>query len=357
VTYFDQIKVGSPSGAQALGTRLVTAGEGPVLLLNTDPVNPCYLSDSNSFVSSDQYGVSPLTPGGSVVFDGTIDVYGFTAPGVVLTVNSYPRAISYTNTTQTVQIASPSTFTTGGGTIPMSGQVTTPFIPVAQFASYDIGLTFTSNSNTSLVISVEFIWSEDPAGQNIVFSEEFWVPVYIVPAGTTTVTGSGPMHGNYLSILLTNPDTSAANISVFNLFGSSRPQNYSDWRSTGRIAMQNPTYNNVPSGDGFDNLLGAVSGQTVAAGATLNFALGMYAGPVWFRAQNTGASTSTTKAGLFTVFDNIPFALYNPNAGIASSAEQSQELILPRTFCFMKFQNIGTTAASMNATVTAQQAA
>jgi hypothetical protein len=74
---------------------LISEGDGPTLLVNTDLTNNLYLSHSNSPVAGDPRMAVILSPQSYIVFDGTEDVYGITLPGVNIQVQIIPGGVSY----------------------------------------------------------------------------------------------------------------------------------------------------------------------------------------------------------------------------------------------------------------------
>jgi len=61
---------------RATATQLVSAGDGPTLIVNSDLHNTVYLGNTDSIKPTDPSGVVPLAPNGSVAVDGTLDYFG-----------------------------------------------------------------------------------------------------------------------------------------------------------------------------------------------------------------------------------------------------------------------------------------
>lgn len=59
----------------SLATQIVLAGEGPVLITNTDLSSTIYIGESATIKSTDQTGIVPIEPNGSIAVDGKNSVY------------------------------------------------------------------------------------------------------------------------------------------------------------------------------------------------------------------------------------------------------------------------------------------
>lgn len=85
----------SSGGFSAVGgVLLVAQGDPPTLVNNADPANDLYVSTLSSTSSSDLDNVVALQPGQSVTFDGTLPVFGYSAPGQTVLVQTLPGATS-----------------------------------------------------------------------------------------------------------------------------------------------------------------------------------------------------------------------------------------------------------------------
>lgn len=81
-------------GAGAVGVQLVSAGDGPTLIGNTDITTVLWLSFSNATGAGNESDSIDLSPQSWVVVDGEEDVYGCTS-GPVIKVHLIPGGISY----------------------------------------------------------------------------------------------------------------------------------------------------------------------------------------------------------------------------------------------------------------------
>lgn len=85
----------SSGGFSAVGgVLLVAQGDPPTLVNNADPANDLYVSTLSSTSSTDLDNVVALQPGQSVTFDGTLPVFGYSAPGQAVLVQTLPGATS-----------------------------------------------------------------------------------------------------------------------------------------------------------------------------------------------------------------------------------------------------------------------
>lgn len=160
---------------------------------------------------------------------------------------------------------------------------------VSSFASYDLNMYGFSTSPGVLVIPVTLQWYDDLVSGIPVFEEDWWIwagraaPV----SANSYLAASGPMHGQYLTVTISNISTTGLTIQYFNFFGSNRTVPYSDWRQNA-VAV-NPLTGGLTTGapnataDAFDNVLLGVDNGAVGAGASLWFPVGLYAGPIYFR--------------------------------------------------------------------------
>lgn len=62
-------------GNKTVATQIVWAGNGPVLIVNTDLINTIFIGEDNSIRANDGNGIVPIGPNGSVTVDGTRDFF------------------------------------------------------------------------------------------------------------------------------------------------------------------------------------------------------------------------------------------------------------------------------------------
>ena len=94
---FSQVRIGSFAGT-GTATLLVSGdpdSSSTTLLVNTDPINTVWLSDSNSFTAGDTDNSSPLPPNSTIVLDGTITVFAACVSGRTAMVSVHPTASSF----------------------------------------------------------------------------------------------------------------------------------------------------------------------------------------------------------------------------------------------------------------------
>lgn len=245
----------------------------------------------------------------------------------------------------------------GGGSI---GSITpaTPFtvvnqVNVSQFNSYDINL-YTLNASPGAVgapitTQVNLQWFDDLSSGIPVFQEMWfiWNGRAANSAAFNTASGTGPMHGKYLTIQLFISPGSASNVTVqyVNLFGSARVLDKSDWRQNAQGV--NPQVNGFTiqqgGGTGFDDILCSISGAVLGASALVFVPFGLYAGQVWYRFQCSNvplhdpviAQVAGTTGGSWAAGTGMTGVLVN----IPSDANDHSGLfMMPRSACVFIIQ-------------------
>jgi len=347
---FSQTTVGAPSGVQALATQLVAAGQGSVLVYNTDAINSVFLGDTNSILATDQSNVVPLGPQGSIIFNGDIDVFACTTAGISVVVDLFPDASNFTpsiGVTPLVQDGTISGAPFGNVTAGSPLSILT-LTPVSQYQSYDLnmfGFAVTPGvASSPIAYMVQLQWYDDLVSGVPVFEEDWWLY-----AGrnnidqAATMAGCGPMHGRFLSVTIQIPAASASALTIqyINIFGSPRTVPYSDWRQNGLAVdpqIQNLTIVPNPalllSATAFDNEL-ANCIVTLSANELAFVPLGLYAGPVFYRFVPSVAaandpvfvSLENVVSGALTGGVGNPGIIVNVPTG---TAEVEGNTILPR---------------------------
>jgi hypothetical protein len=354
---FNTIKVTSPAGVQALGTQIVTRGQGSVLINNNDASNSVILSESNSLFSADQTGIAPLGPKSSMVFDGTKDVYASTMPGVTVTLYAYPSAISFTESqvinslfTQGAVSGAPSGIFIPAG----SAQQIITMVDVSGYSSYDLSVFFVEATNAVTSARVRVSWFDDLTSGLAVFEEDWWLWVGVNAPSVTAasgypMTGSGPMHGRYMTVTIDN-FTGSKQIAVqyINIFGSNRNVQISDWRQNlltftpGIIGATSIISN---QGSTFDNVLTTVDNFQTIINTTYLLPCGLYSGRVFYRFGLNGG-VATNDAVICNALNNIPTgntvgtAAANVIVNLPNTAGVEQEGFFnsPRSPCFLLFR-------------------
>lgn len=273
-----------------------------ILLVNSDPSNTIYLSNSSAYLTVDATKVTPLPPQSSVVFDGTQDVFAFTAPNAPAILTRFPSGVSYTQGVGIIALANLGTVNgTAVGTLtPATGITVMNLVDVSNFASYDLNAyMFALNPgqvNSVIVGQIMLQWFDDTSSGIPVFEEDWfvWAGRALPTPGVNTLSGNGPMHGRYMTVKVFIPPTAANNATLqyINIFGSNRLVPYSDWRQNG--AQVNPQSNGITSqpggGTSFDNVLASVSNITMTANQLIFIPCGLYSGPAYYRMQCTTAA-------------------------------------------------------------------
>jgi len=296
---FTSVTVGSPAGTVAPATQLVAGGGPTVLVFNTSSSVTVYLTDTNDSMSTDAgtFRVTPLGPMGSVVFNGTVDVFAVCALGQTCVLNLYPSAISFNPAGFTaVPLASASGHVLPGLTIDLVSMLN-----VSAFASYDITLymhnVLQNNVGSLLTAPIVLTWFDDINSGTPIYVEQWnpWISnTPYAPAVPGIVCGSAPMHGNYLTMSCTNIGAVDFQFDFMNFYGSGRSRSASSWRqqppnmSTNGIGnWAGRNYNQT-----YDNILGLFDGQVPAALSTTWIPFGLGAGPATFKIE-TGAGNNT----------------------------------------------------------------
>lgn len=258
------------------------------------------------------------------------------------------------------------TINAGGSYMPLN------LVDVSLFSSYDIdGYVYASPSGSAgapIVALVQLQWYDDNTSGITVFEEDWWIWVgrTSLPAGTT-LAGTGPMHGKFMSLTVTIPNaTSGAIVQYMNIFGSPRTVPYSDWRQN--LATLQPQSSGITllsntAGSGFDNILAYVQGAALAAGAVIFIPIGLYAGPVYYSINYSQvpnntlviATLASLVSGQIVAGTGMPGVLLTDTA--AAGAFTFGQLILPRAPCALVLHGNATTAGTITFTCIGQQAA
>jgi hypothetical protein len=380
---FSQVTVGSAQGVNfAPATQLVEGNPQypvDVLVFNTSTSVTVYLTQDNSYQSLDAGGanVSPLGPQQSIVFDGTLSVYGSCNPGSTAVLNLYPSATNFTSASTVTSL-----FTSGNSTgtaitaIPANSSVNVvQNIDISAYNSYDMS-TYIVNSTqaiagSAMAIKFEFKFYDDLVSGIPVFIEDWypWCGSIFPPASPFSgLTATGPMHGHYLTITVTNGSAQAVGLAWLNLFGSPRLMELSDWREN--------MVNNAPAdavlhvgvsgvGSGYDNVLCDFQG-TLTAGQNYLIPFNLYSGPVNIFYYNDVAAPGGTPlvvdiganyvgytSGSIPTAPPVKGVLLALTGGVTAGAQYS--LFLPRGACALTIKGNAATSSPMSLTVTAQQ--
>jgi hypothetical protein len=277
------------------------------------------------------------------------------------------------NAVVAASLVSMGSLTSGSGITIAVGSSTTllSLVDVSSYASYDFTIyAYVSGRGAGSPngYSVKLLWYDDLVSGIPVFQEEWWPFTGINSSSTIApaAIGTGPMHGRYLSVIVTNPPSSTFTINVqfVNIYGSPRSTPYSDWRQSGVACQPGDTTYTFPVsapfiGDTIDNTLLALS-TTMPISQSLLIPIGMYSGPVgiYFNAEenfNINPALYATTGGAVSGSINATSPLLF-QWGIGP-AKQYQELLLPRGGSFILLATSSTVAVTFFISVVAQQAA
>lgn len=243
---------------------------------------------------------------------------------------------------------------------------------VAQFASYDIncyGYASPAGGNLDVIsFQMNLQWFDDLVSGIPVFEEDwfFWAGRAAPVAGTNYLAGSGPMHGQYMTVTVFIPPGATGNgiLQYINLFGSNRVVPYSDWRQSAQFVDPQIFNLQIQGGGGtsFDNFLASVSSATLAVSTAAFIPLGLYSGPVYYRYQSSVAASndpviaclSAQVGGQPTFGTGTPGLLVNMSA---DAAEHEGTFLAPRGPCAFIFRSPASGTFTYSFTAVAQQAA
>lgn len=159
---------------------LVTAGDPPTLITNTDLATTLYLSRSVSVIAGRSLDSIPVPPQGSLAVDGMEDIYGITA-GPTINVSVIPGGVSYFQTGSAPQLIG----TTGPFAVNASwGPFTFNF---GGAPAYTLALT---PANPAQSVATDITIQHLDSQGNLVYQEFYGaIPAGVwAPAGTSAVT-------------------------------------------------------------------------------------------------------------------------------------------------------------------------
>jgi hypothetical protein len=244
-------------------------------------------------------------------------------------------------------------------------------ISVGSYNSYDLAMSAVDTSQATpghaICFSVTLTWYDDLVSGVPIFTE-IWNPFVVSqnPSHPTQgIIGNGPMHGQYMTVAISNNAAFPLTLPYFNLFGSSRNVPQSDWRQGlgNHVVDANFSPNISNTETSFENVLldtGGLKAVTSGVGSYW-IPMGMFSGYVGFYAQiGGGAAVSVAivavgnhaASNVSGSLSDSSGTLLNSSMG-ASNVFVDQLIFLPRTACAM-FVICGT-SGTFGATVVAQQ--
>lgn len=354
-----------------VGTQptLIYGGQGSVgsqiQLINLSTTVTIWIGYNQSIMPGTGGPAIPLPPGASITFDGSVSVYGITA-STQAQIAVVPGGVAYTpgiNITNLFSQSGSVIVPAGGNIVPVNG------VDVSNFSSYDLAMaavdTLQSTANHALTFNIRLDWFDDLVSGIPVFSEVWnpWVMGQNPTHPTQGIVGSGPMHGQYFSITISNAASFAITLPYMSVFGSPRNSQLSDWRQslgnhvTDHSFAKLNSINNIGSNNVLVDTGGLVA---VVSGNSYMVPCGMYSGPVDWYAQVSGASVNVTFAVVDVGNDSSnqvsgsisdSDGQMNNNTLTTSPAFATGSLFLPRNACavFMICGGSGNAAYKMTA--------
>lgn len=246
--------------------------------------------------------VIPLLPGASIAMDGTRSVYGITSSGTA-SMSIVPGGSSYS---PGVNIAS--LFSLSGTQVIPGNSTVMPvsLINIGSYSSYDFSFqlldALQATVGHSLAFQVDLTWYDDLISGVPIFKET-WYPWVVQNNSLGGIVATGPMHGQYMSIAITNGNASPITLMYANLFGSFRNGQLSDWRqNVSNLNIHDAVlfaFNDI--GNGFDNTL-YDSGIQLGTAVSRQYLLpwNLYTGPAYLACNMTAAPTHITTVDIGT---------------------------------------------------------
>jgi len=353
----------SPVGYQPV--RVITAGDGPGVLVNRDITQQAIIGPNVSIFGSNPSSASILDPLVGIPFEGDTDIYAATlVQGAAINVDYILDAKNWTpspdmaaqqiaalglalETTQKSQMAPGLTiaqdifgngvplYTKGqtlasnnvGVSVPSSTTITLYAGSVSQIG-YEISINVQAPGATGQpVLRLLATWIESATGQTV--AQEEWTVFSATAPNFQTYYGTGATKGDTLNLTILNEDTVQSQVVKFNLTQNSCVYTRDDWRQQ--------TKNSVPGFTlaTFDNPgnVFCASAPNVAAGSTVTRLLPLYAGRVTFTAVIPAANgtVNITDPDSTLGTSNV----YNGPAAGGAGAVQNFQADLPRSNCLL----------------------
>jgi hypothetical protein len=260
-------------------------------------------------------------------------------------------------------------------TIP-TGSINTPILlqNIGAYNSYDLSMALVDTGQATLghplTCSVQLLWYDDLISGIPIYSEiwNVWVVAQNPSHPTQGIIGSGPMHGQYMTVNVGNVNTTAGVVMpYFNLFGSSRNIQLSDWRQSMGNHVNDHSFTLLPVTESFavDNTLADTSGLQAVTSGISNYwiPLALYSGPVYMYIQvGSGGvlSASVSDVGSHAAVDssgNISDSQGQMTNDVLNASNTSvlRQFYMPRSASAL-FINVSTTG-TFGCKVVAQQGA
>lgn len=245
---------------------------------------------------------------------------------------------------------------------------------VSNYASYDLSIYLYAvtpgAAGSPIVAGVTLYWFDDLTSNIPVFEETWNIWVGRAPSGLSfgifgdACTATGPMHGRYITVVVSIPVTATSNVILqyFNLFGSPRSTSFSDWRQN--AALVNPQATSTVTDtisstlSGYDNVICQVSNASVPASSKVFLPFNLYAGVFNLFIFTSIAATFCFLAAADNilagdVWTNNPVAL--GSLALAAGSSTSTFFIAPRAPCYLSMTSGAGGATTFSFTAIAQQ--
>lgn len=235
---------------------------------------------------------------------------------------------------------------------------------IIQGLSYELVIGSQASSGSTVPfdsVTLDFYEEDDPDA--VSFKPVTWdIPSgQSGSTGPTSISGSGPLRGQFMSVTVKNNDTVPHSINMV-LLATSRTSDVHDWQWDAASSPPIPGFTLPPlSGNTGRNTLAIIpSGTSVPANGNVTYLCSLFSGYAYVKGS-TGATTTGVMqiqmhpafTSLFesSIFESeIVNSLADPNVG-----DFAGTVILPRSPCTITIANTDTSSHSGNAIVIAKE--
>ncbi len=198
-------------------TRVVTAGDGPCVIVNRDLANSCYWSDSNTISPDNPATYSILDPLGAIPVSGNSDIYLCTPnSGTTVTVDVIRKGLNWAPSpvlqaeqivANGVPLVRNSNVVLNAANVTIAPNTTIIFqeSSLSQMTlQLALNLAYESANGTIPFIVCEFVW--EATGLGNIRTDEIVLTVAAYNSTACTYSVTTPVYGEILSIYVTNLD-------------------------------------------------------------------------------------------------------------------------------------------------------
>jgi hypothetical protein len=251
-------------------------------------------------------------------------------------------------------------------------------VDVSNFSTYEISIeAYDTNQGVTghdLTIPVTFSWYDDTNSGIPVYVEEWdiWIgnTAGSVNPGSGAAFGCGPMHGHYMTVSVSEVGgVGGYTVQFVNIYGSNRVLTRSNWRQAPpQMSSSGITFGAVIAGAEnytINNILFSMSNASIANGSLLWFPCGLYSGFVWWAYQPQQAlgndiclcvaDPRLLQSGGIVAGSAATAILTNDP--VTAGTQTQKQLMLPRCPVYFVVRNNTGSAASLSATLVAQEVA